>query len=708
MIRPAATRCTRARRAFAIVFVFAALGTSVATAQSRTFELADLGRIVRVADPQLSPDGGSVAVLISRANYAQNKYDATLVIVDVATGTQRVLVTGRSGLASPRWSPSGDRIAFLASAALPADGGAPLARPLAQLHTVRATGDSVAMITRAPLGVQQFAWRPDGRALAYVSADSPAPKGTGEGEKFNDSFEVGNDDYLVRAAPTPSHIWLVSAAGGDDRRLTAGEWSLPTVRPPGSPSSPLAWSPDGRRLAFTRVPTPHSGDFWQSAIQVLDVATGAITAPTSGKRNEGYALFSPDGTQLAYWYARNGDAGFGRDLFVVPAGGGTPRNVTMSLDRNLARTFWDADGRGLLVAANDERRVSFWKQPIDGTPARKLDLGGVSPNSAFWVDMSYRGSGAIAFVGTTPTDPAELYIMADANSAPRRLTNLNAGIASLALGRTETIDWTGPDGVRSNGTLTYPPGFDKSRSYPLVLVIHGGPRAATLETFSAQAQLMAAHGWVVFQPNYRGSDHLGNAYQRLIDNDAGEGPGRDVMAGIAAVRKRGFVDSTRIAVSGWSYGGYMTSWLIGRYPGRWRAAVAGAPVTDLVDQYDLGDANVSRGRPLGGSPWVGNRRAAYEAQSPMRYASRIRTPTLVMHNVGDDRVTVTQGYKLWHALMDNHVPTQFIAYPIPGHNAADPVRAMDVQRRWLGWLARYLDGAPATSLRGAASRAAGR
>jgi dipeptidyl aminopeptidase/acylaminoacyl peptidase len=120
-------------------------------------------------------------------------------------------------------------------------------------------------------------------------------------------------------------------------------------------------------------------------------------------------------------------------------------------------------------------------------------------------------------------------------------------------------------------------------------------------------------------------------------------------------------------------------------------------VTDWVDQYDLGDANVNRGRAFGGSPWVGDRREAYEAQSPMRYAPRIRTPTLVMHNVGDDRVPATQGYKLWHALVDNGVPTQFIAYPINGHNAADPVRARDVQRRWIGWLARYLDERPVSA-----------
>jgi dipeptidyl aminopeptidase/acylaminoacyl peptidase len=660
-------------------------------AQARRMELADLGRLVRIADPQLAPDGRSIAAIVSRANYETNRYDASLVLIDVASGAQRVLVADRRGLSSPRWSPSGDRIAFLATTRLP---GAD-AHDAAQLYTIPLAGDSATRVTAAPLGVQQFAWRPDGGAFAYATADEPAAR-TGD-DRFNDAFEVGNGDYLVRVAPTPTHVWIVDASGSGARRLTSGTWSLPTVRPPGSPPSPIAWSPDGRTIAFSKVPTPNSGDFSQSALQLLDVATGAMRPLTTATRTEGYAVFSPDGARIAYWYARNGDGAFGRDAFVVPAGGGAPRNLTAALDRNVARTIWMPDGRSLLVGANDERRVSLWQQPVDGGVARKLELGGVSPNSSFWVDMSVGPQGQIAFVGTTPTRPAELYYLDGPTATPRRLTDLNADVTARQLGRTESIDWTAPDGVRSNGTLTYPPDWVAGKRYPLVLVIHGGPRAATLETFSPQAQLMAARGWVVFQPNYRGSDHLGNKYQAMIDNDAGEGPGRDVMAGVAAVTRRGFVDTTRIAVSGWSYGGFMTSWLIGRYPGRWRAAVAGAPVTDWVDQYDLGDSNVGRGRAFGGSPWVGDRRAAYEAQSPMRYAPRIRTPTLVMHDVGDDRVTVTQGYKLWHALKDNGVPTQFIAYPIAGHNAADPVRSRDVQRRWIEWLARYLDAGATAS-----------
>jgi dipeptidyl aminopeptidase/acylaminoacyl peptidase len=244
--------------------------------------------------------------------------------------------------------------------------------------------------------------------------------------------------------------------------------------------------------------------------------------------------------------------------------------------------------------------------------------------------------------------------------------------------------------------VTYPTDFTTGRKYPLVLYVHGGPRSASKDAFSSRAQLLAAKGWIVFEPNYRGSDNLGNAFQSAIWNDAGAGPGRDVMSGVEVLKKRGFVDEGRMAVSGWSYGGYMTTWLLGHYP-VWKAAIAGAAVTDWMDQYNLGDANVRRGATFGGSPYLDNRMAAYIEQSPITYASKIRTPTLILSDTGDYRVTVTQSYKLYHVLKDNGVTTQFIAYPIPGHSPTDPVRQRDIDRRWIAWLEKYLEAGAAVT-----------
>ena len=200
---------------------------------------------------------------------------------------------------------------------------------------------------------------------------------------------------------------------------------------------------------------------------------------------------------------------------------------------------------------------------------------------------------------------------------------------------------------------------------------------------------MATREYVVFQPNYRGSDNLGNTYQRAIYNDAGDGPGRDVMAGVEAVKKLGFIDESKIAVTGWSYGGYMTSWLIGHYH-IWKTAVTGASVTDLNEEYNLSDGNVTGRYSFKGSPWLGSNMKDYVAQSPISYAAQIKTPTLILSDTGDARVPITQSYQLYHAMKDNGVTVKFVAYPVPGHFPGDPVRSRDVYSRWLGWLDQYL------------------
>ena len=645
--------------------------------QPRHMQLDDLGRVVRVSDPQIAPDGRSIVVVVARANYEVNRYDAELALIDVAGSGVRVLTHDRLNVSQPRFSPAGDRLAFLSNFTL---AGAQQPRP--QIFVMPMNGGDAWRITNAPKGVQQFAWSPDGRTIAYATEDE-AEKKTGP-ERFNDSFEVGNDDFLIQSQALPTHAWLVPAEGGEPRRLTSGSWSLPINHPPGAPASPLAWSPDGKSIALVRLPTPHSGDARDATIQIVDVATGRMQALTGRDRLEVQPTFSPDGTQVAYWQPRDADSGNVNEIHVAPTSGGVGRSITRALDRNAARAIWMPDGKTLLIGANDGSRVSLWLQPLDA-PARRLDLGKLSPASAFWVDVAVGKDGAIAFTATDPMRPAELFYMSSPAAEPKRLTDFNREVASLGLGRTEVLSWQS-DGFTHNGIVTYPPDFSASRKYPLVLVIHGGPTAASLETFSAQAQLMAAKGWVVFQPNYRGSDQIGNQYQHAIVNDAGAGPGRDVMAGLEALKVRGFVDPAAIAVSGWSYGGYMTTWLLGHYGG-WRGAVAGAAVTDWMDQYDLGDANVRRAAAFGGSPWTDAKRMqAYIEQSPITYASKIRTPTLVMTNTQDFRVTPTQSFKLYHALNDNGVTTKFVAYPIYGHNASDPVRQRDVQRRWIEWI----------------------
>ena len=646
------------------------------------FQLGDMAKLTGLSDPQFSPDGKTIAVVFSRPDYEENRSQTGLLLVTAANGQQRVLIEGRAGLTQPRWSPNGQELAYLERT-----GTGKEAAP--QLF-VRALADGEPrQVTRARKGVQHYAWRPDGSALAFVTADDPKNE-AGPPEKGYDAFEVGNNDLFLTAAPTSSHIWLVPATGGEARRLTSGAWSLPVTIPPGAPSSPLSWRSDGKALAFVQVTTPHSGNSNQRTIQLLDVADGSIRPLTTRKSLEGYPTFSPDGTQVAYWYPRQGNTMNINEAWVAPATGGEGRSLTPTLDRDVFRTIWMPDGKSLLVGGLDGNRTSLWLQPLKGGTARKLNLGVASPAWSFWVDAGVSQQGGIAFIGSSPDRPAELFYLASTTAKPKRLTDFNREVAALQLGRAETITWQS-DNLQHDGQLTYPANYVAGQKYPLVLVIHGGPTAASVATFSTFGQLFAGRGYFVFEPNYRGSDNLGNAYKAAIYKDAGAGPGRDVMAGLAQLKRGGLIDTSRIGVSGWSYGGYMTTWLIGHYPNSWKAAVAGAAVTDWLDQYNLSDGNAQRGASMGGSPWLSEANAqSYRDQSPITMAGRIRTPTLILANTGDPRVPVTQSYKLYHALKDNGVITKFIAWPVPAHNASDPIRIRERNRFWLDWMDTHL------------------
>ena len=666
----------------------ALLAAATASTQEHRIQLEDLTKIVTVSDPQISPDGQSIVCVVSRQNFDEDRSDNELLLVDVTTGAQRVLTFDRKGVGSPRWSPSGDGLAFVAVVPYAKDRKDETAKKedSPQVFVMPMSGGDARKITNAPNGVEQFAWRPNGKDIAYVTSDDPTNQK--EIEKHNDSFEVGDNDYLATAAPTSSHIWLVSAEGGKAKRLTSGPWSLPESAPPSSPASPISWTRDGKSLTFTRQEHPHFGDADLTTLQVLNVETGEIRKLTSHEKLESFGLFSPDGSQLAYWYPRDGDPNNVIEIYVTSIAGGNGVDLTREIDRNLQRAIWMPDGQSLLVGGHDGTQVSMWLQPLKGK-ARKLSLGDANPAGSFWVDAAVGPKGEIAFTASTASHPSELYYMASPNDAPKRLTNFNQQIAALQLGKVERFEWQGPDGFREDGILVYPPDFSKDKKYPLVLLIHGGPTAASTTGFGGLAHLMAARDYVVFEPNYRGSDNLGNVYQRAIYNDAGDGPGRDVMAGVEAIKKLGFVDEAKIAVTGWSYGGYMTSWLIGHYR-IWKTAVAGASVTDLNEEYNLSDGNVGGRYSFKGSPWEGNNMKDYLAQSPIASASLIRTPTLILSDTGDARVPVTQSYQLYHAMKDNGVTVKFVAYPVHGHFPGDPVRSRDVYSRWLGWLDQYL------------------
>lgn len=658
--------------------VLVLLGSMPGVFAQKRFSADDLPKVVRVSDPQISPDGKTIAVTVGRSNLKEDRWETELDFIDVSSKELRAMTHGRLGVTSVRWSPDGSRVAFLAQDA----------DKRAQVFLLPVAGGEALQVTHGKTPVRQLAWRPDGQVLAFAAPDEVPEKK--DEAKFEDAFEVGNNSYLERTAAVPVHVWTVelkATGAGEAKRLTSGAWSLPVHAAPSGPPSDIAYTPDGKGLVFVRAESPITGESESSRLELLDVANGTMHALTKSTIAEDEPKLSPDGTTVAYSFPREGKKRNESSVYLVPtngaAGAGVGRNATEGLDHAVGGAEWMADGKSLLVSGADGTRVGLWVQPLGGV-AKRLDVGGLVPGAT-----NLGKDGAIAFVGTDSLHAPELFYMANTSAAPVQMTHLQTVLDGVTLGKQETLTWKS-DKWTVDGVLTYPPDYVAGRKLPLVLYLHGGPTATSLETFSTSAQILAAKGWLVFEPNYRGSNNLGNAFEASIVNDASVGPGRDIMAGVKAVEARGIVDESRVAVSGWSYGGQMTAWMIGNYPTVWKAAVAGAPVTDLVDQYTLSDNNVERAAGYGPSPFVGDNMKAYALQSPISYLWKVKTPTLIMSDVGDWRVTTTQAYKLYHALRDNGVAVKFVAFPVPGHSPADPIRSRDVWRRWTAWLDMYL------------------
>lgn len=618
-----------------------------------TFTIEHYAKVARVSDVRIAPAGDRAVMVVAWPNYEANAWESEIVLVDLRSKAQRTL-TRRKTASSPRWSPNGDRLAFLANV----DG-----KP--QVFVMPADGGEAEGWTKAPNGVGIFAWKPDGNGFAYTAVPEEPKRA-----QFDDAFEVNANDYLTLSAPRRAQVYTIAKARGDAVLVAGkGEWTVPSL------FATLAWSPDGRTLTFTRQDGTGTRNWEKRSMAVADVGTGAVSAiPGIETRLCGAAWPSPDGKVLLAACPVGGHVKNQSELVVLPVAGGTPQRLTAVLDRNVSRGVWSADSRSVVASAPDGTRSALWELPLQGAPQRR-DVGAVGVG-----DLDVARDGTIAFVGTEPQRPPELFVLRLGGSPPERLTDLHAEVAALSLGKVEAMTWRGESGLPLSGVLTFPPGFDATRKYPLLLNIHGGPWASSRETFSARSQLFAGKGWIVFEPNYRGSDNMGNALYSAVYRDHGAGPGRDVMEGVAQLKQRPYVDTTRIGVSGWSYGGYMTTWLIGHYQG-WKAAMAGAAVIDLMDDYNLNDLSLFM-RAYGDTLSFPDDLALMKEQSPITYVDDMKTPLLLLSDTGDVRVPVTQSYKLYNALRERGREVRMVLWPVAGHFPADPYRARDIDRRW--------------------------
>lgn len=642
--------------------------TSLATTHCQNLDIADFAHIIQLSDAEIAPDGFSAVFLHSRTILDENRNENQLMFIDLLTKNIRPLIMSRPGLAAPKWSPKGDQVAFLANV-----------QGVRQVFILPMGGGESRQVSFSETAVKTYAWAPGADRIAYIAEGKPKEPETGL-ERFNDAFEIGSDHFLTKNTPANSHVWIVDLNTGQAKQWTPDSLRVAT----GLRTSTLSWSPDGKWLAMVGFDSSHPGDSDLSRIYLLHTTTGEIKPASELQTMQGDPQFSPLGNVLTFSYPRDGNPANVTEQYQVTLRFGDVGNQTVTLDKDITAWYWLTDGRALALAPEGLKSSLWLKEAAHSF--QRVELGEVSHVS----HLSVGERGAMVFIGAEENRPTELYYKPSLASEVVRLTRYNQHIADKKQGKREPFSWSSSNGLTPDGVITYPPDFDATKRYPLVVYLHGGPTAYSDLSFNLPAQLLAAKGWVVLQPNYRGSNNLGNVFQSAIAGDAAEGPGQDVMAGILALRQLGFIDPNKMAVCGWSYGGWMTAWMIGRYPDTWAAAVAGAAPVDLTDMYSLSDLNRMRRHAITDSPYKGNNlQAAYE-QSPIIHFPKLRTPTLLLSKTDDSRVAITGSYKLYHALRDNGVATQFIAYPGPGHFPSDPVRTQDVWRRWLEWLERYL------------------
>ncbi|MDW3195776.1 MAG: S9 family peptidase [Cytophagales bacterium] len=634
-------------------------------AQQNTFHLEDLNKLTSISSLSISPDGKSAIFMTANRNMETNRFDRALMLLTIRNKEAKQIAKEFAGISSPSWTKDGKSISFFASR----EAGR-------QLFVWNVKSGSSSVVLNAEAKASRYYWSPNGKHISYSVREPAEPENE---NSFNDAFKVGSNDYFVQGPSGSTSVWIADADGRNAMKITPEGFTVAT----GLTTSSISWSPDSKMIAFTKYPSPNSGDSDLGRNFIYDLDSKEMKAVTSNTQRESSPVFHPDGKSLIYRYPRDGFPSNMVDLHQVDLATGQISNISQSFDKATSGTSWTGSG-AMVVRAIDQWGNGLFQ--FDGAKAMKLNIGELASVASF----SMAKDGSMVLTAAKKDLPAEIYYKKNLNADPVQLTDFHSFIKDINLGMQEGIEWSSSDGLLPTGIITYPPNFDPNKTYPLVLQIHGGPSASSLLGFSPVTQAMAAKGWIVFQPNYRGSTNGGNKFQSAISKDPSEGPGHDVITGVNVLKEKSYVDADRIGVSGWSYGGWMTSWLIGRYPEVWTAAVAGAAPVDWTDMYSLNDLNRMRRHSIVESPYVGdNLTWAYE-NSPISNFSKLKTPTLIMSKTGDARVTITGSYKLYGALRDNNVPVEFIAYPGPGHFPSDPVRSLDVYTRWIGWLEKYL------------------
>ncbi len=634
----------------------------------------DVYALTGAADPRVSPDGSTVAYVVWSIDKDANEYRSAIWLAPMdGSEPPRQFTSGTTRDASPRWSPEGERLAFTSKR-----GGDHM-----QLYVMPTDGGEPAKLTDLKEDVTDVVWAPDGSRLAFASR-VPDPAYAVEDDKRRAPrrftrlhFKL---DTVGWTGDRPQHLFLVAADGSAPPvQLTTGEHE----------ESGPSWSPDGERIAFASSRHEDWDIDHVSDIYVVDVSGGGSPRQISlGDGNCDAPSWSPDGSTIAYLCQPGvfDDPRHGQ-VAVSPAEGGDRRLLTTSLDRQCApypiirEPIWD--GGDLLFAAEDRGNVHVYRVPADGNGKPELVVGG-----EVWVTGYDVAGGALAHTLTAPTTLSELFV------GDRKVSDVGGKfVAGRELSEPERFTATSRDGTEVEAWIIRPAGFRAGTTYPVLLNIHGGPFTQYGNRLFDEFQVYAGAGYVVLYANPRGSSGYSEEWGRAIRGPVDEGPGwgsvdyEDVMAVLdEALRRFDVCDPDRLGVMGGSYGGYLTSWIVG-HTDRFRAAISERAVNQWVSMWGSSDFGWDFKGYIGG--FLHENMDAYIAMSPSTYAQNITTPLLILHSENDLRCPIEQGEQLFTTLRLLKRDVEMVRFPAESHeltrsgNPVHRVMRFEIILEWL-------------------------
>ncbi len=634
-------------------------------------------KVKRVGEVRVSPDGGRVAFEVGEAVTEGEKSEwlSHIHIGPADGGPSLQLTRGEHSCSSPRWSPDGRFIAFLSSRE----------KGKNNLWKIRVDGGEAVALTEIKSSISDFAWAPDGASIAVVVTE-PESEDEEKARKEKRDARVVDEDLKL------SHLHLVELEKDDEgkypvRQLTSGDFSVG-----GSFGGGMDWSPDGKSIAYTHVPSPQV-DYWTKAdISVVDIDSLQVRPLATSDAAESAPLYSPDGKWIAYTASDVPPTwAFTRRVHVVSASGGTPRPLADTHDQQPSLLGWTADGSALLASETHRTVSRILRIPADGSAATDFSpLDTMAGGAAVNHTRTHLG-----FTSQAWDRAPEAFVSPIGSFAAAQVSHVQ-DLPPAPLGRTEAVRWKSSDGREIEGLLTYPVGFQPGRRVPLLVIVHGGPTGVFVNSFIATRgaypiSVFAQRGYAVLRCNVRGSSGYGREFRYANYGDWGGGDYRDIMGGVDRVVAMGVADEERLGVMGWSYGGFMTSWIITQTD-RFKAASVGAGVTNLMSFTGTADIPGFVPDYFGGEFWEVFDK--WRAHSAMFQVGGVTTPTLIQHGENDLRVPVSQGYELYNALKRQNVPVKMVVYPRQPHGIREPKLQLDAIQRNLDWFDHYLKPEP--------------